>query len=82
MAVKRFDYARCLYEYRESSSLLDILYSDLVAANLVVNGIEGEDYQIVDVQNGVINYPAGINPENTSYSRNNWAWPNPQIAYL
>lgn len=63
-------------------ALLNLMYTDPEVANLVGNGIEGEQYQIVDKTKGFIDYPDGKNATNTGYSRMVWAWPNEMITYL
>lgn len=63
-------------------AFLDMMYSNSEVSNLVVNGIEGEDYQIIDAENGIIDFPEGVDAATVPYSRNNWAWPNPQLAYV
>ena len=63
-------------------AMLDLMYSDPDVSNLVVNGIEGEHYVVIDQENGVAAYPEGVDATTVTYTRMNWAWPNPQIAYL
>ncbi|MCI9151358.1 MAG: DUF3502 domain-containing protein [Lachnospiraceae bacterium] len=58
----------------------DMMYSDPVVANLVVNGIEGENYVFADEANQIVKYPEG--EDGSSYSRQAWAWPNQQITYF
>ncbi|MCI8895758.1 MAG: ABC transporter substrate-binding protein [Lachnospiraceae bacterium] len=60
----------------------DLLYSDPVAANLVINGVEGENYVFTGEENKVIAYPEGVDDTNASYSRLPWSWPNSQLGYL
>ena len=52
------------------------------AANLVGNGIEGEQYVVVDSEKGSIDFPEGKDAMSVGYSRMVWAWPNEQITYL
>jgi putative aldouronate transport system substrate-binding protein len=63
-------------------ALLNLMYTDPEVANLVGNGIEGEQYKIVDEAKGYIDFPDGKNAMNTGYSRMVWAWPNEMITYL
>lgn len=63
-------------------ALLDLMYSDPDVSNLVVNGIEGKHYVVIDEENRVAAYPEGVTATSVNYTRMNWAWPNPQIAYL
>ncbi len=63
-------------------ALLNLMYTDPEIANLVGNGIEGEQYKVVDQTKGFIDYPDGKNAANTGYSRMVWAWPNEMITYL
>lgn len=59
----------------------DLMYSDPVVANLVINGIEGENYIFVDKEQGIITYPEGKDATNNGYSRQEWAWPNGRLSY-
>jgi putative aldouronate transport system substrate-binding protein len=63
-------------------ALLNLMYTDSEVSNLVINGIEGEDYVIKDKANGVAGYPDGIDGSTATYSRMAWAWPNLQISYI
>ena len=57
------------------------MYSDPTVANLVINGIEGENYIFADEANGIITYPEGKDATNNGYSRLEWAWPNERLSY-
>lgn len=63
-------------------AFFDLMYSDPTVANLVINGIEGETYVVVDEEQGIINYPEGKDATTVGYSRQAWAWPNQQIGYF
>lgn len=60
----------------------EMMYTNKEVANLVINGIEGEDYVITDETNGIIDYPEGKDASTAAYSRLAWAWPNQQIGYF
>lgn len=66
----------------KTMEFLNMAYTNADVSNLLVNGIEGKQYVIVDKANGVIDYPAGVTASNTTYSRMTWAWPNAAIAYI
>lgn len=65
-----------------SMALLDLMYNDPVVSNLLINGIEGVQYQVIDAQKGIIGYPEGKDAASVGYSRLAWGWPNEQISYL
>lgn len=60
----------------------DMLYSNKKLANLVINGIEGENYVFADDSRSVITFPQGINEATTSYSRLPWEWPNQSLSFF
>lgn len=60
-------------------AFFDMMYNDPVVANLVINGIEGENY-VLDGETA--KYPEGMDAASASYSRQAWAWPNQQIGYF
>lgn len=62
--------------------VLNEIYTNSELANLLINGIEGTHYQIVDSDKGIVNYPDGINASNTGYTSLPWAWPNETISYV
>ena len=62
-------------------AFFDLMYSDPTVANLVINGIEGENYIFADEANGIITYPEGKDATNNGYSRLEWAWPNERLSY-
>ncbi len=60
-------------------AFFDMMYNDPVVANLVINGLEGENYVL---EGEIAKYPDGVDGSNSSYSRQAWAWPNQQISYF
>jgi putative aldouronate transport system substrate-binding protein len=66
----------------KTMEVLNMAYTDPAIANLLVNGIEGENYVVTDAANGYADYPEGVNASTTTYTRLNWSWPNAAIAYL
>ena len=60
----------------------EMMYTNKDVANLVINGIEGEDYVVVDEANGIIDYPEGKDSSTATYSRLTWEWPNQEIGYF
>lgn len=63
-------------------AFFNLMYSDPTVANLVINGIEGENYVFTDEANQIIGYPEGKDATSNGYSRQAWAWPNQQIGYF
>jgi len=65
-----------------SMALLNLMYNDPEVSNLLINGVEGVHYQILDAQKGIIGYPEGKDATTVGYARLPWGWPNEQISYL
>ena len=61
--------------------VLNEMYSNPEVANLLIYGIEGEHYEFVDEENGVIDYPEGVTADDTGWMISAWHWPNELIAY-
>lgn len=66
----------------KAMQMLNLMYTNPEIANLFVNGIEGRNYEIVDEDNHIINYPENVTSSTTDYSVVGWAWPNEQITYV
>lgn len=62
--------------------VLNEMYTNPELANILINGIEGTHYQLVDKEKGIVNYPEGVNASNTGYTSLPWAWPNEAISYV
>lgn len=65
----------------KTMEFLNLAYTDPDISNLLINGIEGKHYEIVDADAGIIDYPAGVDASTTGYMRLPWAWPNARISY-
>ena len=52
----------------KSMMLLNLMYSDSHVVNTLTYGIEGEHYQMVDADSGIIGYPEGVTYENSSWN--------------
>jgi putative aldouronate transport system substrate-binding protein len=63
-------------------AMLNLMYTDSEVANLLTYGVEGEDYKIIDEENGIVDYADGISAEKNLWMILPWSWPNEQIAYL
>lgn len=63
-------------------AMLNLMYTDAEVANLLTYGIEGEDYKIIDKENGIVDFADGTSPEKNLWMFLPWSWPNEQIAYL
>ena len=61
--------------------ILNEIYADSISSNLVVNGIEGKHYVVVDEALGVIGYPEDSSSSQNGYSSLPWAWPNELNTY-
>lgn len=62
--------------------VLNEIYTNPELANILANGIEGEHYQMIDAEKGMIDYPDGVDGTNTGYLSLPWAWPNEMITYV
>ena len=65
----------------KAMAFLNLAYTDPAVSNLLVNGLDGKNYRIVDEVKGIIDYPDGVDASNTTYMRLPWAWPNAAITY-
>lgn len=66
----------------KAMEMLNLMYTNPDIANLFINGIEGNNYQVIDKENKIIDYVDGVDSSTTSYSVVGWAWPNEQITYV
>lgn len=62
--------------------VLNEIYTNPELANILINGIEGQHYEIIDAEKGIVDYPEGVNGTNTGYVSLPWAWPNEMISYV
>jgi putative aldouronate transport system substrate-binding protein len=65
----------------KAMEFLNLAYTDKDVANLLVNGIEGEHYVVVDKEKGIIDYPEGVDGSTTTWKRDTWGWINATIGY-
>lgn len=63
-------------------AMLNLMYTDAEVANLLTYGVEGEDYKIIDKENGIVDYADGVSAEKNLWMFLPWSWPNEQISYL
>lgn len=79
-------YGMCISENsgdpERAMALLELMYTDPEVSNLVINGIEGRHYTIIDSENHIIDYPEGKDISNVGYSRYPYGWPNQQISMI
>jgi putative aldouronate transport system substrate-binding protein len=61
--------------------ILNEMYSNADLANIFIYGIEGVNYQVVDEENGIVDYADGVDASTNDYAMDSWAWPNELIAY-
>ncbi|WP_308634985.1 ABC transporter substrate-binding protein [Paenibacillus silvisoli] len=61
---------------------LNLAHTNKDISNLLVNGIKGQHYVMVDEAKGIIDYPEGVNSGNTGWTSLPWATPNAAITYL
>lgn len=74
--------ASCRYP-KAAMKFLNLMFSDPNVVNLLCYGIEGEHYQVVDQEKGIIDYAEGVNRKNSTYSQfRTYHWGNQHIAYI
>lgn len=67
----------------KTMQVLDYIYGSSEIMNLLNWGEEGVDYEIVDEENGIIDYPDGVTADNVGYSLNlGWELPNQFITHV
>ena len=65
----------------ESMRFLNMLYSDSDLVNLLINGVEGVHYEVME--DGMIDFPDGVTAENSGYYPNmGWSFPNQMLSYV
>lgn len=75
--------ARNSTQPEKAFQLLDYIYGSAEVMNLLNWGIEGEHYQFVDEEKGIITYPDGVDVNNKTWGLNiGWELPNQEIAYV
>lgn len=72
----------CQYPER-TMQVLDYMYGSAEIMNLFNWGIEGEHYQVIDEEKGVIDYPEGVTSDTKTYGLNiGYEIPNQTLAYV
>lgn len=72
----------CKYPERVMETF-NYMYTDAEVMNLLNWGIEGEHYQFVDKEKGIITYPDGVDAQSKKYGLNiGYEIPNQKIAYV
>ena len=62
---------------------LNKMYTDPEVANLLAWGIEGEHYQFIDKEKGIIGYPDGVDAKTIGYNLNlGWVFGNQFLDYI
>ncbi len=60
---------------------LNEIYKNPDLENLLIYGVEGKYYEVVDAEKGLINYPEGQNSDSLKWTIAAWHMPNELIAY-
>lgn len=61
--------------------ILEAMYADSFISNVLIWGMEGYEYQVLD--DGTIDFAEGIDPNNSEYYPNvSWMMPNPYVAHV
>lgn len=72
----------CQYPERVMK-VIDYMYGSAEIMNLFNWGIEGEHYQVIDAENGVIDYPEGVTADTKKYGLNiGYEIMNQKLAYV
>ena len=72
----------CQYPERVMQ-VLDYMYGSAEIMNLFNWGIEGQHYQVIDAENGIIDYPDGVTGETKKYGLNiGYEIMNQKLAYI
>lgn len=61
--------------------ILNEMYTNPELANILIYGVEGKNYKVTDVENGIIDYADGVDSTNSPYAVDAWMWPNELISY-
>lgn len=62
---------------------LNRMYTDPELYNLLTFGIENEHYQFIDPENKVIDYPPGVDAQNSGYAQFlGWMYGNQYLSYI
>jgi putative aldouronate transport system substrate-binding protein len=64
----------------KAMEFLNFAFKSPEIENLLINGIEGKDYVVIDKEKNVIDYPESVDPTHPAYMRLPWAWPNAPIV--
>ena len=62
---------------------LNLMYTDPNVMNLLTYGIEGKHYQVIDEENGIIDFAEGVTRENSDYAQfRGYFWGNQFLTYV
>lgn len=62
--------------------LLEIILTNKDMANLLMYGLEGNDYVINDEANKIVGYPEGVDSSNVGWNNETWLAGNGSLAYV
>lgn len=62
--------------------ILNEIYTNAELSNILINGVEGVHWTLIDEANGVIDYADGVTAASTGYAPAAWSWPNELITYV
>lgn len=62
--------------------LLDIMLTNKDMANLLMYGVEGQDYVIKDEAKGIVGYPEGVDSSSVGWNNETWLAGNGSLAYV
>lgn len=67
----------------KAMALMNLFYTDATVINLMSYGIEGEHYVVTDTENGVIDYPEGVDGSTTTFAPGmNFGVGNELLGYI
>lgn len=62
--------------------VLNEMYINPELANIVINGVEGVHWTLIDAEQGIIDYADGVTAASSGYAPAAWSWPNELITYV
>lgn len=62
--------------------VLNEIYTNPDLANILIYGAEGVHWELIDEEQGLIDFPEGLTAATSGYPAAAWSWPNELITYV
>jgi len=62
--------------------VLNEIYVNPELSNILINGVEGVHWKLIDEEQGIIDYADGVTAATSGYAPAAWSWPNELITYV